>query len=544
VPTVKKISGKTAGLELAVVLLVALGVYANTLAGAFVWDDQAYVVGNAAYQQFDLRRIFLTLANGVQYLPVRDLTFALDHFLWGGNPRGFHLTNLAWYLATLVAVYLMVRELECLLGAEDAGGAGWNLSIPGWTTLLFAVHPLHAEVVAWVSCRGYLVAGFFFFASLLLFLRFLTDDRWTAAVYGASLGSFLLSVFAMPHGLILPLFLLAAAGLLPVAARRRGLQAVLPFFALAGAAFFAHKAIALQARVMSGLRPPGGWPATLAKALQIPSFYLGKLLAPQGLTAIYDERFSASFAGVRTLGGAALVVALLALAVVGWRRWPRVGLAIAWFLAALLPVLNLFPTTPMVADRYAYLPSVAAGYLTATGLVALGRWSRFLPLLVGGVLVVLLALLTVRQNAVWRSDRTLMEQAVTVSPRAVRAYEILGGIYVGEGDYARALAVYKKAHDLDPFYDTYEFLQGWLAAQRRDYPNALAALQRALARNPYSMQVLFQLGEVYEKLGDDRKAIDSYRRVLDSIEQDLRGRFRAAARERLAVLEKKVAPAP
>lgn len=534
-----KKTNKQIFVDLTILTAVVLAAFGNTLVNGFVWDDNMYIVGNSAYQHLDLRRLLFTMVNGVQYLPARDLTLAFDYSLWGWRPVGFHLSNLLWYLGNIIAVYFLAGELVRLLQRNDEGQSKQARLVPLLVALLFAVHPLHSEVVGWVSCRGYLVAALFFFVSLILFIKFLSAESARTVLYFASLVSFLLSLFAMPHAIVLPLLLALCILSIPRERVVNGALATLPFFALAGIAFYVHKTIAVQTRVIAGAAMPGGIQKGVATAVQIPLFYLAKIVWPHGLSAVYDKKFAASLAEPRVIAAAGILIFALLTAVWLRKRFAFATFCILAFLIMLLPVLNIFPTNPVVADRYGYFPSFAVSLLAAS-IVGMAH-ERIRLFLIGATIVlsIMLASRAIAQNAVWRTDKNLMENAISVSPRAIKAYESLGSIYVAEGDFPKALEVYKKANELNPFDDTYDFLQGWLFARKRDNQAAIASFRKALGRNPYSMQVWYQMGLVYEELGDDRQAIDSYRNVLSSSEQDLRGKFRRAAQQRLDILLRK-----
>src|SRR5512138_3095470 len=92
-----------------ILFLLVCAVFGNSLLNGFVWDDYFYMVNNRVYVDFDLARIWLSLANGVEYLPVRDMSYALDYAIWGNNPLGFHLANVVLYGITTVIFYRFVQ---------------------------------------------------------------------------------------------------------------------------------------------------------------------------------------------------------------------------------------------------------------------------------------------------------------------------------------------------------------------------------------------------------------------------------------------------
>ncbi len=106
-------------LHLVIILVCVASVFGSATGFDFVWDDRILLLGQDAYETFDLRRIFFSLANRVEYLPVRDLSYALDYALWGENPFGFHLTNLLLYLLNTACVYSITRQLMATLFAEE-----------------------------------------------------------------------------------------------------------------------------------------------------------------------------------------------------------------------------------------------------------------------------------------------------------------------------------------------------------------------------------------------------------------------------------------
>ena len=160
--------------HLLIILAFVVAVFGVSTHFEFVWDDHVLLIGHDVYASFDLGRIFFSLANQVEYLPIRDVSYAVDYALWGENPFGFHLTNLTLYFLNAVFVYLMTLRLTPLLfsaGREmperKAGGVALL------TTLLFAVHPVHSEPLSFISCRNVLLSGLFSFMSCHFFLKHL-----------------------------------------------------------------------------------------------------------------------------------------------------------------------------------------------------------------------------------------------------------------------------------------------------------------------------------------------------------------------------------
>jgi len=136
-------------LFLAILILVAAGIYAGSVSGEFVWDDRLYISQNPSIG--DGRGVLQNFVKPqLSYRPLFFGSLFLDFKIWGLDPRGYHLTSLLLYLATVLLVFGIALRF-------------WHDERPAlWTALLFAVHPVHAETVAWISARSDLICGLFF----------------------------------------------------------------------------------------------------------------------------------------------------------------------------------------------------------------------------------------------------------------------------------------------------------------------------------------------------------------------------------------------
>jgi tetratricopeptide (TPR) repeat protein len=518
---------KRTTIHLFVLGIAVFAVFGRCLLNGFVWDDVALLVNNPVYRNFDLRRMLFSLGNGVEYLPVRDISFALDWLLWGGNPVGFHLTNLLLYWANGITLFFLIRNVVHRLPSTAHKDFAEPAAVV--TTLLFMLHPLHVEAVCFITCRNVLLSGLFTFISILLFLRFTSVDSRKPLLYAASLGFFILALFSKATAIILPLLLLAT--ILVSSRNKRTEQALwtLPFFAIAGGVFFLFRAIGRASNLIQPATHSNA-AETAAIALQIPWFYLKKLLLPLGLSSEYAETFSKYPSSTPVIFA---LLGLVALAATCWavrKRYPAAPLAFLWFMAALLPVMHFFPTYPVVADRYAYLPTL--GFCMIAG-VALSRALR------GPVLVVVIAVLftwgtlSYLRVPVWRSEKALWEDVIQKYPRHVKAYNSLGALYFQEGNFKRAFGLFQTAQEIDPSSPMYDYSLGFLQYKRGNYRDALELLQLALTRNDHFIMALYDLGMTYEKLGEREKAIDAFRRVLGSTDSDPLGFYKNAARQHL-----------
>lgn len=517
------------------VAVIAAGVGAITLKGDFVWDDRVFVLMKEAYWRFDLRAILLSPANGVEYLPVRDLSYALDFALWGAEPWGFHLTNVLLYALNVTAVFLVARDIQ--LGLDTNKHEHPIVLAAIATALIFATHPIHSEVVSFIICRNLLLCGLFFFLSYWFWLRRLKAQGTTAAGwYLLALGSFVLALFSKATAVTLPVLMILTVMLHPEARRTtlRNLMEVLPFAAISVAATFLFIWVGRQSNIIGSV-PQATVTEKLAVSLQIPFFYLSKLLVPVGLCPEYDIIFPRSFADSWGFAVVVPVATLFFMSFLFRRRWFVAFFCAAWFLLALLPHLNLLPTHPVVADRYAYLSSFGFCLFAGHGLVCIGRWYSRSAAACAVMIIIVLGVLAVRQNTFWRTEKSLWSHTMEVAPRSVKAYTELARILFNEGRYELAIELAAEAQRIDPSNPEYDFQLGQLLLLEDNAFAAIEPLNVAVNRDPFFLEGFYHLGKAYERLGRHNEAVIAYNKLLASGGIDFGG-YKELAREALRQL--------
>ncbi len=463
-------------LPAAAILLAGIAAMAPALHGAWLWDDVAGIARNPGLRGLEgLRRIWLGAA-GYDYLPVKDTLFWLEWQLWGGRVFGFHAVTLALHLAS---AFLLWRGLG-LLGMRR----GW---IGG---LLFAVHPVTVESVAWISeTKNTLSLAFL----LLALNAYLVQDQAQAGpaaerAYRASLFCFLLAMLSKTSVVMFPTVLLLYGWWRRGAVTRRDLRATAPYFAislllgLTALWFQEHRVIAGQDLAL------GGPVWRLAAAGRAIAFYLTQALWPAGLLPLYPRWPADVFHASQALSWAALGVAG------GWlwsRRspWSRaVRFGLGWFVLNLVPVLGLAPIAYLkmswVADHLAYVPLVGLIGLAAAGIeagiTALG--AGLAPLGLAGVGALALGLV-----AASRGHARHFSDEVTLWTYGVRGNPESG---VARLNRANALA-----------------LANQLAA-------ALPEYQAAAQREPGDAVLQYDFGNALLRSGLTDEAIERYRAAL------------------------------
>jgi len=498
-------------------LLVAAVViaYLPVRHAGFVWDDDSHltanpcIVGSAGFWG-------IWASAAANYFPLATTTLWLLHAAWGLQPLVYHLANVLIHAA---AVLLLWRVLL-------------RLRVPGawFGALLWALHPVQAESVAWISELKNTQSAVFYLLSILFFLRWLeprlADDtaRRNAAgavCFGLSLAFAVMAILSKASTVMLPAILVVCTWWLAGRWRWSDLPWLAPFFALSAAA--SGWTIWEQQFHAGAIGPE--WtlslPARLIVAGTAPWFYLGKLLWPHPLTFIYP-RWSpdaARFVEFLPLLATAALLAGLWL----WRaRLRPVLFAVLCFGVSLFPVLGFFSVYffrySYVADHFQYLASMAplalAGALLSALFDRLQPAARWLRPAACALVAAVLGALTWMQTRVYADEATLWRATLEGNPRCWMACTNLGGLEVKAADYASAIGHLQTALEIFPGVPETEYNLG-LAYLRTGRPaEALPLFESALRRHPEDPEVSANLGESLFQLSRVAEAVPHYRESL------------------------------
>src|SRR2546430_8150052 len=337
-------------------LLVAvftLAAFLPTLHNQFVnWDDDVNFLDNPHYRGLgwsQLRWMWTTF-HMAHYIPLTWMTLGMDYLLWGMNPVGYHLTSLLLHVTSAVVFFFLARRF-LTLALPRASGRGHALTVSaGFAALVFAIHPLRVESVAWATERRDVLSGLFYLVAILLYLRACEGGARGRGWYWLSVAAFVGALLSKSMVVNLPVVLLILDGY-PLRrlggdigwssepARRVYVEKI-PFVLLAAAASAMAVIAQLSARAavpLAHLSVPG----RLAVSAYGLSFYLWKMAVPVNLSPLYEAPRTLNFGATPFLLSYGLVLTITAFVLALRRRVP--GLPARWlpYIRIPLPVLRI-----------------------------------------------------------------------------------------------------------------------------------------------------------------------------------------------------------
>jgi len=488
-------------------LLVILGAswlcLSPTLGNDYVnFDDTKYVVFNPAVKSLSKESVasMFTTLSGRQYhyVPLTLLSYALEFRFHDLAPRIYHANNLFLHLLNTALCFWLVLVLFK------------DIRLAAIVALLFGIHPMHVESVAWISERKDLLYSFFYLAGLVFYVKYV--DAGKRRLLGISFILFVLSLLSKPMAVTFPLILC-------VIDRQRARRISMPVFLeklpfLLGS--FIVGLITLLPKDFPVVEFEKGysWFERLLMASHNLFQYVLKAAYPQNLSAYYPlpARVNGSLPPV-FLAAPLLAVLLLGALYVLSKRNARIAFGALYFLLTIVLVLNFFPLgNILMAEHYSYLAYIGI-FIIFTELFFESLKSprfgaSFKKILVASAIfwVLLLGFKSYKRTFIWFNSETLWANVLDQYPREAFAYYNLADHYVRLQQFEKAIEQYDLALEADPqYFSAYNnranmhFLLGRLEEAEADYRSSIAANPRI--EMPYA-----NLARLYESLGRHEEA--------------------------------------
>jgi tetratricopeptide (TPR) repeat protein len=453
------------------------------------------------------------------YRPLFLLWSLLNYSVFKVRPFGWHVTTLLLHLVVTFLVYQIVHRMTR------------RRNLAWLTALIFGVHPIHHETVAWVSGSTESLFAALFLASFLAFLHSREHRRalWmtvSCALYG-------LAMLAKETAVVLPALIFAYAwiddGESSVAeASRRGARLRRAFTAAVAFLPVAGLYLILRYEVLGGLNFTQTRVSVYAWLLTVPSilfFYLRHWFFPAQYSEFYDLFYQSepNVWHVILPGVVLLAIGILVWKFRGQLGSREVGFAGMWILIPLLPALDtvVFRPDELVHDRYLYVPSLGAALLVGLLVEPIGRagvkvFGRPFRLVASGLaLAVVLALCSVHASSFWVNDYALMTRAHQIAPKDLTVQNDLGVELLLRGKVDEAQAMFEQAGKEHPRDWAAAFNLGRAEYLKHDYAEAEKHLRRAIQLRPTAADPYVTLGQIQLKANRPGDALESMRRAVE-----------------------------
>jgi Flp pilus assembly protein TadD len=511
--------------------LIAAGVYVNTLQNDFVYDDESVIVNNPWIKDIKfLQQIFLSHSWGFKltdyptshYHPLRFVVDMLQYHFFVNNPLGYHFTSIFFHAIVTVIIFFLGLELFSQIFQEK------NILFPLIASLLFAVHPVHTEAVAWISALSELLMSLFCLLSLFVYIRSSGEKSYAFII---SAFFFLIAALFKITAVILPFLLLLYdfAFSKGIFRKDRAGQPVIkiifsryaPFMA-ALAIFFTLRTIAVGGLIHIKDNVQYSAVDVAVNVFPLISKYLTMLVFPSDFNVVHVFHPVSTFLAGKVVISILVTGVFIAMVIYAKKKNAGLFFTLLWILIPLIPMLYFpaFNTESVFAERYLYLPSV--GFALSFAILFRKLYCRgilhgklaYLLFIFIGVIICLFAFQTINRNQVWKDNYTLWEDSVKKSPDSYTAHVGFGYALSRRGEFDQALYHYQEALRINPYsLEAYNSLGAALYWTGR-LDEAIAVYKKVLMLAPNLSEVYNNIGNILRAKGRLDEAIWYYQKTI------------------------------
>jgi Flp pilus assembly protein TadD len=530
---------------LAIVLLFTALIYSNTLQnGLTSFDDDFYLQKNPFLKDFSwdgIKAIFTSFYAG-NYHPLTTLTYLFEYTKFGLDPFPYHLLNLLLHLAN---TWLVFKFIERLSGKRLTALV---------VCILFAIHPMHVESVAWVSERKDVLYTMFYLSSLVIYLRYI-DENFRTKYYLGSLLLFVASLFSKSAAVTLPVLLIAIDVYKGRRINARSLAEKTPFLFLSILFGVLNLMSQTAQGAMTDLNSAYNFANRIFLFTTSLSVYFIKLVAPFGLSAMHF------FPGVNNHGVLSwpYYLSLPFLLLITWLVTRRnayrkeIVFGVFFFLITISVMLQIIAVgSALTSERYTYVPYIGLFYIAGQWIADKGIKSPRIVIGVFSLVVIIFSVQTWNRVGVWKNDETLFgdirkkdpehssniakgfatrgyskqnkndlqgalddySQAILFDPGFEDFYLKRGVVYYALGDLKSAIGDYSKIIELKPRYTEIYNYRGWAYFQSGDAQSAMQDYNKAISLNPGFAEAYNNRGWTYYKAGNKQAAMLDYNKAI------------------------------
>lgn len=495
------------------VLAIVFVAFLPALSNDFVnWDDPKYVLDNNIIKDLSAKGIKAMFSSfyGGNYHPFTALSNAIEFKLFGLNPKPFHFFNLVLHLANTFLVYRLIRLLAT------------DIRIALTVALLFGIHPMHVESVAWISERKDVLYTFFYLLATLKYFEYRNAEQKSIKLYAGVFMLFLCSLLSKSAAVVFPVTLVLIDLYLDKKIIFASLINKIPFFVLS--AIFGLVALRSQGDdgALSDLTTVFSYTDRFFLICYSLMFYVAKLFLPFQLTAFYAYPVKEVGQMLPALYYITPVV-ILALAVITFKVKQFKNIFVfgfLFYLANIILVIQLVPIgQAMVSERYSYMPYIGLFFIIAHVFYYLRDKYDYLKYLGIGFLIICGAG-TFGRTQVWKDGITLWNDVVKKDAKIAFAYYNLGNAHKNNKDFKGAINAYSGAVTADGNYTMAYFNRAHAYADILRHEEAIADYTKVIGLKTKSQEAFYNRAVSYAALKQYDAAIADYTASLELKPQD------------------------
>jgi tetratricopeptide (TPR) repeat protein len=497
---------------LVIVLIITFTAFLPSLSNQFIktWDDNTYVTDNPQITHLNWESIkgFFTTQNEGTYVPIPLLSWALEFKLFGLNPFPYHLNNLILHLlcTSLVFYFFFLLRMPLLYAALGA--------------LLFGIHPMRVESVAWVTERKDLLFCMFYLGSLITYIKYIRCKNEKPIYLFLTLFLFVFSLFSKIQAVILPLTLLLLDYSLDRSLKMKILWEKIPFFLLSLIFGFSgslilqhlgvidiHDRITLFERILVGLYSLSAYIVKLIVPLNLDVFYPYPVTPGETLPVLYYLN-------------PVFLCCIAVLVFLTTHKTKFIVFGVLFFLFNVMFLLQFVRAGyAYQADRFTYVPYIGLFFLAAWGAHKFASRNKSGQMVVAGLVFIFTIFFfsnTYARCKDWKNGMTLWNDVIEKFPKKIPiAYLSRGTEYADLGQWDAAIADYTMAIEIDPKFANAYSNRGVAFGNLGQWDKAIADYTLAIKIDPKFPMTYSNCGIAYGNLGQWRKAIDCYTMAIE-----------------------------
>ena len=528
------------------ILLLTFIVFSPALKNEFTnWDDDLYVTENQTITSISIDELSKFGENFVgNFHPLTMISLALDYHFFGLNPFGYHLKNILFHLLNTLLVFLIVKRLSR------------HLFVSLFTALVFAIHPMHVESVAWVAERKDVLYSFYFLLGILFYQKYLDEKKIIFLIVTAL--AFVMSTLAKSAAVVFPVVLYLIDYFENRKFTVKSISEKIPF--LAWSVFIGVTALNTQ----SQSNALGDFEYySLFERFRFAAYgfmnYLIKFMVPFNLSSFHPYPDLKNLPAEYNLSIFGIIGLLIFMIVKGWKN-RTLTFGLLFFLITIALVLQFITVgNAIIAERYTYIPYIGVAFIYGTFVyrVLFENKNKALKNLVGFFVVVqfiYFSAQTYTQTQVWKDSISLWNNVIEKYPDESGAYSNLGHhyrtlndydmalknyniaiekdkrnskafsnrgkVWFDRGDFEKALSDYTASIEIDPTDASTFANRGATYGMLNDLDKSLSDLNKALELDPSNQNALRNRGIIYFQQGEFQKNIDDYQKYLQYYPND------------------------